>query len=259
MSVLEAVREKIPPNFEAMAHDLRVKATEIADPDPLMLADTVPPPILEEDRPKPDSDNGVHIVTAEEIPQVAQSLAEGFNDDPHFSFMLRDEDKRLPRLGHGILSFIQHDWLPNGVVHTNKQLSGAAVWTEPGKWQADIAAQAHILKSLAGVVTPAEIARLAYVLGFVESKHAEIERLWSPHRYLAMVGVTTEWQGMGWGEALIRPMLNQCDKDGTPAYLEAATPRNVRLYKRLGFKVIATGRYRGAQVPLQFMWREPQS
>jgi len=248
--------ERIPPSPEAIKHGIGM-AKDFADPTPPMLGDTVPAP-GEGDRPIPDSDNGIHIATIDEITQVAQSLAEGFKDDLHFSVMLKNGEKRLSRLGHGILSFIRHDWLEHGVVHTNEQNSGAAVWIEPSEWKADILTQARILKSLAGVVTPAEVARLAYVLGFVQGEHKEIERLRRPHRYLAMVGVTTDWQGMGWGEALIRPMLDQCDEEKVPAYLEASTPRNVPLYERLGFKVIKARGYRGAQVPLHFMWREPQ-
>jgi hypothetical protein len=118
--------------FEAMAHDLRTRVTDIIDPEPEAIAETVPPP-GPQDRPRPDSDNGIHEIKPDEITQAAQSLAEAFEDDPHFSFMLRDEGKRLPRLGNGILSFIEHDWLPNGIVHTNNQLSGASVWTEPNK------------------------------------------------------------------------------------------------------------------------------
>ncbi len=54
----------------------------------------------------------------------------------------------------------------------------------------------------------------------------------------------------------MRPVLNRCDHDGTPAYLEATSPRNRQLYQRLGFHVTS-------EIPLPDgptmwrMWRDP--
>lgn len=260
MSVLETAREIIPPSLEVMAHDLRTKVESIVDPTPPMLGDTVPAP-GEGDRPRPDNDNGIHVATADEIPQVAHTMAGAFIDssDPHFYFMLRNGDKRLARLGHGILNFSKHDWQENGVVYTNEQLSGGAVWTDPGKWQASLSQQIRIVKALKGVVTPAEAARLLYVLSYTEDKHGEIEQERGLHRYLAMLAVAKEWQGMGWGDELIAPVLAECDAKGEAAYLESSTPQSIPLYERNGFEVIAKGRYRKATEDLHFMWREPQS
>ena len=43
--------------------------------------------------------------------------------------------------------------------------------------------------------------------------------------YLAVMGVAPEWQGRGLGTALMSPALEALDAEGTPAYLEASTPR----------------------------------
>lgn len=247
---------KVPPSPEVIKHAFAM-AGNFVDPNPGVAAESVPPP-TSDDRPRPDTDNGIHVVTADEIPQVAQTLAEAFEHDPHFSFMLRNEDKRLARLGHGILSFIEHDWRENGVVYTNKQLSGAAVWTDPGKWQASSSQQMRIARALKGVVTPAEAARLLYVLSFTEDKHNEIEQSRGLHRYLAMLGVAPQWQGMGWADELMAPVLAECDAKGEAAYLESSTPQSIPLYERNGFEIIAKGHYRNATEDLHFMWRDPQ-
>jgi hypothetical protein len=60
------------------------------------------------------------------------------------------------------------------------------------------------------------------------------------------------------GSALLAPVLQRCDSDGLPAYLEASSPRNRALYERQGFAVteeFALGR--GAP-PQWRMWREPR-
>jgi RimJ/RimL family protein N-acetyltransferase len=70
--------------------------------------------------------------------------------------------------------------------------------------------------------------------------------------------VAPERQGEGLGTALVRSVLDRCDREGLPAYLEASNAGSRRLYERLGFAL--TGR------PLDLpdgprmwpMWREPQ-
>lgn len=246
-----------PSRFDAAKERLSVVVDNIFYPDPPLFADSVPPP-THMGRPHPEGGN-IREMLPHELPQVAHSLAEAFKDDPHFSYVMKDEDKRLQQLGNGILSFLEYDWLPNGIVHTNEQLSGAAVWTYPGKWQASITEQARIFKSLIGVTSPPEIARFLNLLGFVEGKHKEIERSVGPHYYLAMLGIVPEWQGKGWGDVLLQEMTKRCDEEGATAYLESSTTRSVPLYERNnGFEVVAKGRYRGATEPIHFMVREPK-
>jgi RimJ/RimL family protein N-acetyltransferase len=62
-------------------------------------------------------------------------------------------------------------------------------------------------------------------------------------------------QGHGHGTALLRPILDRCDREGVPAYLEASNPRCARLYERLGFTTTGTIRPLGAP-PIQLMWRD---
>jgi GNAT superfamily N-acetyltransferase len=60
-----------------------------------------------------------------------------------------------------------------------------------------------------------------------------------PHWYLAVVGADPAHQGEGLGSALIKRGLKACDEQGLPAYLESSNPRNIPLYERHGFEVIA--------------------
>jgi hypothetical protein len=54
----------------------------------------------------------------------------------------------------------------------------------------------------------------------------------------------------------MRPVLERCDREGVPAYLEASGARNRDLYLRLGFRV--TGEIRLPDGPSMWpMWREP--
>lgn len=53
----------------------------------------------------------------------------------------------------------------------------------------------------------------------------------------------------------MRPMLERCDRDGVPAYLETALARNLPLYERLGFTVVAEMRLEEADVSGWLMLR----
>ncbi|PWI15634.1 GNAT family N-acetyltransferase [Streptomyces sp. Act143] len=78
------------------------------------------------------------------------------------------------------------------------------------------------------------------------------------HEYLWMIGVHPERQGEGLGTALIGSVLDRCDREGRPAYLEASSARSRGLYERLGFTLVD----RPLDLPdgprMWPMWREPR-
>ena len=76
--------------------------------------------------------------------------------------------------------------------------------------------------------------------------------------YLHFIGVHPAHQGKGFGSALLGDVLRQrCDAEGRPAYLEATSRDNVRLYERHGFVALQPFGPEGAP-PLTPMWREPR-
>jgi GNAT superfamily N-acetyltransferase len=79
-----------------------------------------------------------------------------------------------------------------------------------------------------------------------------------PHYYLPFLGVDPPWQGRGLGGALLAPVLQRCDRESVPAYLEASTARNRALYERHAFAV--TEEFKLARdAPMQWrMWRAPR-
>jgi ribosomal protein S18 acetylase RimI-like enzyme len=79
-----------------------------------------------------------------------------------------------------------------------------------------------------------------------------------PHWYLGVLGTRKKAQGRGVGSSLLAPVLDRCDDEGIPAYLESSKHSNIAFYRRHGFEV--TG-----EIPLPFggpsvwsMWRDPR-
>ncbi len=60
-----------------------------------------------------------------------------------------------------------------------------------------------------------------------------------PHFYLPFIGVHPDQQGRGHGIEVLQPVLDICDRNGLPAYLEASSPRSVPFYRRAGFEITA--------------------
>ena len=78
------------------------------------------------------------------------------------------------------------------------------------------------------------ITRVVKTLTTMEKVHPR-----EPHYHLAYVGTRPDQQGRGLGTAVLRPMLDRCDAEGVPAYLENSKPRNEAFYVRHGF--VTTG------------------
>ncbi|MCU1375261.1 MAG: GCN5-related N-acetyltransferase, partial [Actinomycetia bacterium] len=64
-------------------------------------------------------------------------------------------------------------------------------------------------------------------------------------------------QGRGIGSALLAPVLEECDRDGLPAYLETQKEANVSWYGRAGF-VLRDEIRLPATPPVWCLWREPR-
>ena len=59
-----------------------------------------------------------------------------------------------------------------------------------------------------------------------------------PHWYLAVLGTDPEAQRMGLASAVLAPVLERCDREGMPAYLESSKAANIPFYNKHGFEVV---------------------
>lgn len=109
--------------------------------------------------------------------------------------------------------------------------AGAALWLPPG-----VEPDEEALGAIVDESTPEHFRdQFAAVIEQMTAYHPS-----EPHWYLPLIGVDPVHQGRGYGSALLRPVLERCDRDGTLAYLESSNPRNIPLYQRHGFEVLGT-------------------
>ena len=194
----------------------------------------------------------VRKATSADVPRFAAAMARSFYDDPVATWMMRDDAQRMRRLERGFTLFLERIYMRYDECYTTDGVVGGAVWAPPGEWKLGPLAQLSLLPRMAAI-GGREMPSVLRVLNFMESKHPH-----DRHYYTPYVGVEPESQGRGIGSALIRPILERCDREGVAAYLEATTPRNRALYLRNGFEVVEELRVPKGGPPLWPMWREPR-
>jgi ribosomal protein S18 acetylase RimI-like enzyme len=183
---------------------------------------------------------------------ISQSLAEAFWDDPVQAFLLPDEKSRTRRMLGLFTVLLRGHYLKLGETYIVPDHSGAAMWAPPGKavlpFTAVIRHSPAMLKALG---TRSLLA--LQVLSAIEKQHPK-----EPHWYLGVLGTRPDRQGKGIGSALMQPILERCDAEGVPAYLESSKESNVAFYRRHGFEVTGTINLAKGGPPVWPMWREPR-
>jgi len=188
---------------------------------------------------------------------VVRLLDEAFQDDPVSGWVFPSEAYR--RATHGKLMAVFTDIvLAEGRVHLTDDGTACALWLSmPADDHDDkgeeIGEDADGPARLREVVDPGN-ERVELIGRLTDAVHPTGRA----HEYLWMIGVRPDRQGEGLGTALIQRVLDRCDREGLPAYLEASNARSRTLYERLGF--VFTGR--AVDLPdgpqMWPMWREPQ-
>jgi GNAT superfamily N-acetyltransferase len=187
---------------------------------------------------------------------MAGVLARAFFDDPVFTWVLSGDTRRMKILRRGFELFLRRVWMAEEQTYTTAGVAGVAVWEPPGQWQNGLVEQLRLTPPMLAVFGR-RFPRVVRALTVLEKGHPA-EPAHAPHYYLPFLGVDPPWQGRGLGGALLAPVLQRCDRERVPAFLEASTARNRALYERHGFAVteqFALGR--GAP-PQWRMWREPR-
>jgi GNAT superfamily N-acetyltransferase len=194
----------------------------------------------------------VRKATTADVPKLSAALAAAFADDPIMEWMLpsalRNRPERLRKFHELALRRIH---LPNGEVYTTDGLEAGAEWDPPGHWRLGPWQQMRLLPSFMRTLG----SRLGAVLSgltLIEKKHPR-----EPHFYLGILGTDPEHQGKGFGSALLQPVLERCDADGVPAYLESSKEANIPFYNRHGFEVTDT-LHMPKGPPIWPMWRDPK-
>ena len=193
-----------------------------------------------------------------EEPAVIAVLARAFYDDPLFGFFVPNLLKQM----RSLISFMNSgvkDARPFGdvwVAHTDGKVAAAAVWLPPGAYprgaRRDLMTYVRTMPTL--VHSGKRIGRAVALLGAVDKAHHDVA---GPHYYLGILGTDPEFQRSGAGSAVLAPVLERCDTEGLPAYLETQKESNIAYYARHRFELVQKIEVKGCP-PIWTLLRQPR-
>lgn len=192
----------------------------------------------------------IRKATPSDAPAINAALGRAFHDDPVFRWVVPDDDVRRQRLA-SVFGVFTDVYLPLGETYVVNGGAGAALWAPSG------------VEPFTEEQSEAFGQRMVELIGPDAERAGKLDQLLDEHHpeepclYLQFVGVVPDQQGQGIGSRMLTVVLERADASGTPAYLEATSPDNRRLYERHGFEVVG-------ELPLPDgpslwpMWRDSQ-
>jgi ribosomal protein S18 acetylase RimI-like enzyme len=189
-----------------------------------------------------------------DVPAAVEALAAAFYADPCWGHLLRSAETRAESLLTYFEAELGHTVPEHRQLWVTEDGSAAAVWARPGGWMVPAGVALREVPAM----------RRAFGRRFLLASRAAFQLVrrhpkGPEHWYLHYLGVVPERQGRGLGGMLMRPMLERCDREGAPAYLESSTERNRALYERNGFNVTERFHLPGQGPVVRSMWREPHA
>jgi GNAT superfamily N-acetyltransferase len=181
---------------------------------------------------------------------LAVALARAFADDPVMRWFFPRLEER-PAHNRQFFAMRLRQLMPHGETYTIDGAPGAALWALPDRWRLGRVEEFRMGVALFTSLWP-KVGRAVRGVEVIERAHPR-----EPHYYLAVLGTDPDEQGRGIGSALMQPVLETCDRDEVPAYLESSKERNIDFYARHGFRVteelvLPEG------PPVWPMWRDPR-
>jgi GNAT superfamily N-acetyltransferase len=198
-----------------------------------------------------EHDTGVRARRAagRDLPSIVEVLTAAFLDDPLMTWAVPSRTRRAEIL-RKIFEITGDVYHPYDEIYVAEPAPvAAAIWIPAGCQPAGEQAEQLVAWYLEAAEEAAD--RFATALELMDERHPQ-----EAHDYLFLLGTRPEWQSRGFGSVLLGEVLARCDREGRPAYLEATSIGNQRLYLRHGFKV--TGEIVLPDGPSMWcMWRDP--
>jgi ribosomal protein S18 acetylase RimI-like enzyme len=183
-------------------------------------------------------------------PTLTLTLVAAFDNDPVTSFIVRNDDRHHWGMQIGFRRALDL-YQPYGLTFVANEGEGVALWARHDQWKLTFWQECSLIPTYMRVCGINRFMRLSRGFDTMKSHHPA-----EPHYYLYLLGVAPGRQLHGLGGTLLRTMLERCDREQMPAYLEASNPHNIPFYQRQGFRVIKEFEFGPGGPPLAAMWRK---
>ena len=175
----------------------------------------------------------LYRLISNDYPRACRVLASAFQEDPLWRAILKDDLDKFP-LVFGVP--LKHCLKYGVVLASSPNLEGIAAWLPSQYIKLGFFRFLMSGTLWSAMKLGSKIGKLIQEVSDIITKDREAN-MEGTYLYLYVIGVAPDHQGTGIGSRLINSMLAHLPPE-IPIYLETETERNVRLYERLGFKVL---------------------
>lgn len=188
----------------------------------------------------------IQPITEAEQDRALAALTAAFITDPLNRWMFPETHRYLEHFPDGA-RMMGTPAFQSGTAFGTDDFAAAALWFPPGVHLDEEAMGEYLSRTLSAEATTTIAEMFEQAGGY----HPQ-----EPHWYLAVIGVDPVLQSRGYGARLLEHVLERCDAEGLPAYLESSNEQNHSFYQRHGFEILAQIEVGGAP-PLWPMLRRP--
>jgi GNAT superfamily N-acetyltransferase len=203
----------------------------------------------------------VRLLREHDVPAAASVLARAFADEPSKRVLFGHEPGRRgpfadtvtrTRFTEAVARARLRAAMPYAAVHVAElegTIAGVAVWYPPGVTPGALPSAAVVPALLtSGTRVLSLIAHLASSLW---RDRSAIRRVLAARTaaakaagrgaswYLSVLGTDPDYRGRGAARRLLERMLDRCDIEGLPAWLETTEGTTAAMYERFGFETVA--------------------
>lgn len=175
----------------------------------------------------------LYRLTSKDYHRACEVLGLAFKEDPLWRAILKDDLDKLPMI-FGVP--LKHCLKYGVVLASSPNLEGIAAWLPSQYIKLGFFRLLMSGTLWSAMKLGSKIGKLIQEVSDIITKDREAN-MEGIYFYLYIIGVEPDHQGTGIGTRLINSMLANLPPE-IPIYLETETERNVRLYERLGFKVL---------------------
>ncbi len=202
----------------------------------------------------------LYKVKKKDIPYAGAVLADAFQHDPSWKKVF--EKFKIDQKRGFFESSVRYCLKYGNVYATSEHIEGIAVWipddlTDMTIWRW-IRSGSIISGMKMGMKMIRNMMKMKSIFEPLEADR-KANMKGRAYVYLMIIGVASEFQGQGFGGKLLRALIEESEQIGIPIYLETTTKRNIRMFERLGFRVLNQITLPVINLPQWEMVQEPKA
>jgi len=178
----------------------------------------------------------IEVTPKSDAKKVATVFLSAFQDDALMRYLFSSA-KNIHKAMEVNFRYVIERARVNGVIfRTSAAYEGAAIWHLVGFPKSTFSLNMRIAWFMLNQFKVADLSK--FISFYLKVEKAHIRIISRPHYYLELLGVDTQFQGMGFASKLVKPVLAHADRSRRYCYLETQTEKNAALYQHYGFEVV---------------------